>query len=102
MLDLERRTEGLSIFELPVLSLLYAPVRRLIDGGMARGVGSDAARARTLTVYGDVRTVTAALGLAGTGTITVVLLDRSGIVLAQERGAFDEAAAGRIEGALSE
>jgi len=100
LLDLEARGDGLSVFELPVLSVVFAPARRLIDGGMARGVGTDAARARTLTVYGDVRGVVRALGLAGTDTIALVLVDRSGTILAQELGGFDESAARRLEGAI--
>jgi hypothetical protein len=38
------------VYELPVLSTVYRPARWLIDGGMARGVGTDSARARTITV----------------------------------------------------
>ena len=101
MLDLEARTPGLRAFELPVLSLVYSPARRLIDGGMARGVGTDAARERTLTVYGDVRGVVGALGLPGTGSIAVVLVDRVGAILAQEAGGFEPIAAQRIESAIN-
>jgi hypothetical protein len=54
----------------------------VIDGGMARGVGTDAARARTITVYTDVGKAVRELGLPGTETIGVLLVDRSGRVLA--------------------
>ena len=51
LLDLEDRRPDVAVYELPVLSSAYSPARWFIDGGMARGVGTDAARARTITVY---------------------------------------------------
>ena len=54
LVDLEERRPDVAVYELPVLSSAYSPARWFIDGGMARGVGTDAARARTITVYTDV------------------------------------------------
>ena len=54
LVDLEQRRPDVAVYELPVLSSAYSPARWFIDGGMARGVGTDAARARTITVYTDV------------------------------------------------
>ena len=51
----EERFEGLSVWELPVLSRAYAPARPLIDGGMRSGVREPEARRSILTVYTDVR-----------------------------------------------
>lgn len=100
LLDLEERRSDVAVYELPVLSSAYAPARRLIDGGMARGVGTDAARARTITVYTDVTKAVRELGLSGTDTIGVLLVDRSGRILAREHGGFDERKAARLAAAI--
>lgn len=100
LLELEERSSDVAVYELPVLSAAYSPARWFIDGGMARGVGSDAARARTITVYTDVRKVVSALGLPGTDTIAVLLVERSGRILATELGGFDAQKAKRLADAL--
>jgi hypothetical protein len=79
LVDLAERRADVAVYELPVLSSAYSPVRWLIDGGMARGVGTDAARART---------------------IGVLLVDRSGRILAREPGGFDHEKAIRVAAAL--
>ena len=100
LLELARTHRRVAVYELPILSSAFSPVRSFIDGGMARGVGTDEARARTITVYTNVRKVVHALGLSGTDTIAVLLVARSGRILARELGGFDADAAGRIEAAL--
>jgi carbon monoxide dehydrogenase subunit G len=100
LLALEQRKSDVAVYELPVLSAAYGPVRWFIDGGMARGVGTDSARARTLTVYTDVGKVVSALGLPGTETIAVMLVEGSGRILATELGGFDEGKAERLADAL--
>jgi len=52
------------------------------------------------TVYADVGKAAEDLGLVDTETITVMLVDRSGRVLAEERGGFDELKARRLAVAL--
>ena len=98
--ELEQRRADVAVYELPVLSTAYAPARRFIDGGMARGVGTDAARARTITVYTDVTKAVRELGLSGTDAIGVLLVDRSGRILAREHGGFDERKAARLIASL--
>ena len=100
LLDLEERRPDVAVYELPVLSSAYSPARWFIDGGMARGVGTDAARARTITVYTDVAKAVRELGLAGTDTIGVLLVDRSGRILAREHGGFDDEKTMRLTAAL--
>ena len=100
LVDLEERRPDVAVCELPVLSSAYAPARWFIDGGMARGVGTDAARARTITVYTDVGKAVRELGLPGTDTIGVLLVDRSGRILAREHGGFDDAKKMRLTAAL--
>lgn len=78
LLELERRLPRLRVYELPTISRAWSPVRRLIDGGMVRGIPDPDARARTLTAYTDVGRVVRALGLDGTDEIAVVLVDRDG------------------------
>ena len=89
LLDLEARRPDVAVYELPVLSSAYSPARWFIDGGMRRGVGTDAARARTITVYSDVGKAVRELGLPGTDMIGVLLVDRSGRILAREHGGFE-------------
>ena len=100
LVDLEERRPDVAVYELPVLSSAYSPARWFIDGGMARGVGTDAARARTITVYTDVAKAVRELGLAGTDTIAVLLVDRSGRILAREHGTFDDQKTMRLTAAL--
>jgi carbon monoxide dehydrogenase subunit G len=101
LIDLEEHRSDIAVYELPVLSSLYGPVRWFIDGGMTRGIQDTAARARTITVYTDVGKVIANLGLAGTDTIAVLLLERSGRILASEIGGFEEQKAERLTSALA-
>ena len=100
LVDLEERRPDVAVYELPVLSSAYSPARWFIDGGMARGVGTDAARARTITVYTDVAQAVRELGLAGTDTIGVLLVDRSGRIRAREHGGFDDEKTMRLTAAL--
>jgi hypothetical protein len=89
------------VYELPLLPSVYGPARRLIDGGMTRGIPDVSARARTITAYTDVRKVVHNLGLAGTDTIAVLIVDPSGRILAREVGGFEEQKAERLAASLS-
>jgi carbon monoxide dehydrogenase subunit G len=101
LIDLEQRRSDVAVYELPVLSSVYGPARWFIDGGMTRGIPDPSARARTITVYTDVRRVVDDLGLAGTDTIAVLIVKRSGQVLASEVGGFEEQKAERLAAALA-
>ena len=101
LIDIEQRRSDVAVYELPVLSSMYGPARWFIDGRMARGVPDAAARARTITVYTDVGKVVDNLGLAGTDTIAVLIVERSGRVLASEAGGFEEQKAQRLAAALA-
>jgi uncharacterized protein YbjT (DUF2867 family)/carbon monoxide dehydrogenase subunit G len=90
LIDLERHRSDVAVYELPVLSSVYGPVRWFIDGGMTRGIPDASARARTITVYTDVGKVVDDLGLAGTDTIAVLIVERSGRILGRETGGFEE------------
>ena len=98
--ELERGRADVAVYELPVLSSVYSPVRWFIDGGMTRGIPDPGARARTVTVYTDVQKVVENLGVAGTDTIAVLAVERGGRVLARELGAFEQEKAERLATAL--
>ena len=97
LIDLEQHRSDVAVYELPVLSSVYGPARWFIDGGMTRGIPDAAARARTITVYTDVGKVVDNLGLAGTDTIAVLIVERSGRILAREDGRL-RGAEGRAAG----
>jgi len=59
----EAEFEGVRYYELPVISRLYAPARRFIDGGMRAGIADADARDRTVTVYTDKRVLRRALDI---------------------------------------
>ena len=101
LIELEQRRGDVAVYELPVLSSVYGPARWFIDGGMTRGVPDPAARARTVSVYTDVQKVVENLGLAGTDTIAVLVVERSGRILAGEHGGFEQEKAERLATALT-
>lgn len=100
LIELELRRRDIRVYEIPTISRAWSPLRWFIDGGMSRGIPDQRARARTLTAYTDVDRVLAALDLAGTGTIAVVLLDRAGRIVRQREGRFDEAKLRDLEAEL--
>ena len=99
--DLEQRRSDVAVYELPVLSSVYGPAPWFIDARMTRGIPDAAARARTITVYTDVRKVLDNLGLAGTDTIAVLTVERSGRILAKEVGGFEEQKTERLAASLA-
>jgi len=101
LIELERGRADIAVYELPVLSSVYSPVRWFIDGGMTRGIPDPGARARTVTVYTDVQKVVENLGLAGTDTIAVLVVEGSGRLLARELGAFEQEKAERLATAIT-
>ena len=93
---------GLRFYELPTIGRIWAPVRNVIDGGMAAAIREPVILQRTLTVYGDVTRVTRPLGIDDRSTITVLLIGRDGRVRWQGRGGFSAPLAHELEAALSE
>jgi len=90
----------LRFVELPAIGLQWQPARPVIDGGMAAAVRDQQTRRRTLTVYTDVRRVTAPLGIGDRSTIWLVLVDRAGQVRWCGSGGWDAAAAASLAAAL--
>lgn len=67
-------------YEVPAIGRQWTPVRRFIDGGMARHIGDPVVLARTVTVYGDVSALTDPLGITDRSTVAAVLTDPAGNV----------------------
>jgi len=88
---------GLRFYEVPTIGRMWAPVRNLIDGGMAAGIRVPEVLRRTLTVYGDIGQLTRPLGIDDTSTITVLGVDGAGTVCWSGRGGYDPTAARDLE-----
>ncbi len=86
--------------ELPTIGQQWAPARPAIDGGMASSISDEATRRRTLTVYTDVRRVTAALDIDDRSTIWLYLVDRKGGVRWRGSGAIDVSTAAALAAAI--
>ncbi len=99
--ELSSRRSDVDVFEVPVLAESYAPLRRLIDGGMAKGAPDAAARQQTITVYTDVQRVLDSLGLADTSTVALVAVTPSGQILARVLGAYDQPTLERLTAAFT-
>jgi len=91
---------GLCFYELPTIARIWAPVRPMIDGGMAAAIREPAVLQRTLTVYGDVTRLTGPLGIEDRSTIALVVVDGSGRVRWSGSGGFDAATAQHVEASL--
>jgi hypothetical protein len=91
-----------AVVEVPLLGRRWLATRRLIDGGMARGIGDPVVLARTITVYTDPVAFRRDCGLSAPGPgprgrddagggpgaqIEVLLADRDGRVTWAARGA---------------
>jgi hypothetical protein len=69
------------VLELPVLSARWQPVRRFIDGGMARSIADPRVLARTITIYGSVDAVCRPLEIESKDHVSVRAVRRDGSVL---------------------
>jgi hypothetical protein len=91
---------GLRFYEVPTIGRIWAPVRNMIDGGMARAIKEPVVLQRTLTVYGDLNRLTGPLAVTDTSTIAVFLVDAAGTVLWSGTGPFTDASSGALGDAL--
>ncbi len=88
--------DRLDFYEVPILGRRWAPMRPVIDGGMAAAVREEKARRRTLTVYGDVARIAEALDIPDRSTVSIFLVDQDGAILDRATGPFDEVTADRL------
>jgi hypothetical protein len=89
-----------AVVEVPCLGGQWRPLRRLIDGGMASGIGQPAVLARTITVYGGTGAILRALG-AEPDHVQARVCRRTGEVLAGAEGEPAGAGWQRIAEALA-
>jgi hypothetical protein len=94
-----------AVIEVPFLSGRWAPLRRAIDGGMARGIADPDVLARTLTAYGAPSSHRRASGLSGPGSaagreVEAMVVTRDGRVLWHATGGPGAAPAGTVEALL--
>lgn len=97
----EAAEAGIVSYEVPVLARHWAPLRPMIDGGMAAAIRDLETRRRTFTVYGDVGRVTGPLGITDRSTVWTFLLAADGEILDVAQGGFDEATARRLLAAVA-
>lgn len=81
-----------AVVELPVLSIGWRPVRRMIDGGMTAGIGDPDVLARTVTVYTDVAAFQRALAIPNSDDVHALVVGRDGAILARGHGDPDDVA----------
>ena len=91
---------GLRFYELPTIGRLWAPVRNVIDGGMAAAIVDPVVLRRTLTVYGDRNRLCTPLGIDDRSTVALFALDTAGTVRWSGSGGFDPATAAGLGTAL--
>lgn len=98
--QMRRRCEGLTAWEVPVISNVYASTRAYVEGGMLAG-SADGERARqVLTVYTDPGRFARALSIPDFESVHALLLDGAGDIAWRAAGAPDVDALERLDAAL--
>jgi hypothetical protein len=92
---------GLRAYELPVIDRSYLPARPFIDGGMVASIPSSLVRARTLTVYTDLRGFQEAIQLPTLATVSALLVLRNGTVLWRGGGVPDSGQLATLQRAIA-
>jgi hypothetical protein len=90
---------GVATYELPTITRLGPLQRLFIDGGMRAGIPDPETRARTITLYTDVRAFRDALALPDR-RVVALLLDADERVIARFTGARGETTADKVVAAL--
>ncbi|MEI8294278.1 MAG: hypothetical protein WCG66_09865 [bacterium] len=99
-MKLESIGSALPWVEMPLIENPGVFMRWFIDTGMRGGIRDKATRARVWTAYTDKKAFLESCGITTTGTISVLVVERDGTILASETGSFTEAGAKRILKAL--
>jgi len=84
--ELRKRVPSLHVYEMPTLNRSYRFVRRMIDGGMAKGIKDKAVREATTTAFIDKGPFKKALGIDSEDTIHAFVVRRDGTVTWHGRG----------------
>jgi len=99
---LARKYPSLHYYELPTLPNYGWIQRSFIDGGMRGGIPDKAVRARTITLYLDLKKFNTALNLATIDDIYVLLVDKQGEVLWRASGDYTPEQDGLLSQRLAE
>jgi hypothetical protein len=92
---------GITVWEVPTLSRLWAPARGYIDGGMRAGIPDRDVRLHTLTAYTSLDDVATALDIATFDEVQVFLLDSDGDIVWRSSGEPDAEKARDLAESLS-
>jgi hypothetical protein len=87
-------------FEVPVISNFGAAGRWFIDNGMRRGITDPKDRAKVVTVYAGKTAFKKSMGIPNESDVHVLVVDRSGEVIARVSGDYSPAGAAKIRAAL--
>lgn len=87
-----------ALIELPVLPARYRPVRRFIDGGMAKSIKVEAVLARTWTAYTDPDALRKALSIPAP-RVEVMVVTKLGEVIERASGEPSDEAVRQIAAA---
>lgn len=94
------RHAALHVYEVPTLGRNFRFIRRLIDGGMARGIPDKATRETTITLYIDKAPFERALGITTEDVIRVLLVARGGRILWSGDGVYSAESAALLTAAI--
>jgi hypothetical protein len=87
-------------FEVPVISNYGAAGRWFIDNGMRRGITDPKDRAKVITIYTGKTAFKKSMGIPNESDVHVLVVDRSGEVIARVSGDYSPAGAAKIRAAL--
>lgn len=90
--DLAARHTGVRVYELPTIGKQWTLLRGWIDGGMRRGIPSQAVREATITLYVDKDHFKRPLGIKSEDQIQLFLVDRGGRIHWQASGTHTDVA----------
>ncbi|MGI9578729.1 MAG: hypothetical protein ACR2OH_11050 [Microthrixaceae bacterium] len=98
---LETSMPGTRWYEVPCIARSWAPVRPFIDGGMA-AAGGAGARKRTITIYGGLDSLTASVPSIDRRSLTLLVLDESGVVRGSLSGRHNHESMVRLESMVAD
>lgn len=95
-MKLETSGSSVSWVEMPLIENPGMFMRWFIDTGMRGGIRDKAMRSRVWTAYTDKKAFLKSCGINTTETITVLVVERDGKILASETGSFTVAGSYRL------
>lgn len=99
-MKLETSESSIPWVEMPLIENPGMFMRWFIDTGMRGGIRDKATRSRVWTAYTDKKAFLESCGINTTETITVLVVEKNGTILASETGSFTREGATRLLQAL--